>query len=688
MIEVDFFKQSPMNLKRLLRSLLLIFILVQSQSMFAQHWVWGRGNKGDGQDGWPVATDRFGNIYCGSVSFGTGDFWFGNVRVSNPTYNSLSSVIKYDSLGNVKWVRFSDSTNMFPVNLATDRLGNVFFLASSADTVVRFDNKKITFRNPTSAFPTRYILIKIDSSGVVDWIKYAGECAGTNTFFMSSYMLAYGAVSTDNEGNAYITGNFQTSSFQLGTTTISNSDATGATIDFFVAKFQSDGSVVWAKSFGGGARDEGLGITVASTGNVFVTGHFLSATLQVGSTSLPVSSTYGTGFIMSLKNDGTPDWAVGGDAYMGSIGIGLVSDDQGNVYATGAFTDSVVKFGGYQIQRHPIRRPSSFTIDAKYTTLYLLKINSTNSIVWSKEINSATSGVLGFAIALSGCGQVWVSGAWMNSARLRKDSLNIDGAFLAPPDSSSDPVFLAGYNLNGTLIGYGALQSGADDQNGIAADPNGNLYLCADYAIDGFSFRNFMVGPDTLTNYNQTEYFYVAKFKNNNLPGDSSITTSSTDTTLCNHASISLNNDRNAHNLIWNTGATTSTIRADSSGTYWVNYQWGCSLENEATDTFHVTASSCFCTYYMPNAFSPNGDNLNDGIKPLFNTDCGYTDYFYAIYDRWGEQVFSTNDPNARWDGTYKGIPMDIGVYMYYFQFKSSFNSQKQIVKGDITLVR
>lgn len=87
---------------------------------------------------------------------------------------------------------------------------------------------------------------------------------------------------------------------------------------------------------------------------------------------------------------------------------------------------------------------------------------------------------------------------------------------------------------------------------------------------------------------------------------------------------------------------------------------------------------------YVPNAFTPNKDGLNDcfGIK-----NWGLiSDFKLMIYNRWGEEVFSTTNPNQCWDGTYKGIPAGPGNYVYYIKAISLCGVIEK--KGNLALIR
>lgn len=87
---------------------------------------------------------------------------------------------------------------------------------------------------------------------------------------------------------------------------------------------------------------------------------------------------------------------------------------------------------------------------------------------------------------------------------------------------------------------------------------------------------------------------------------------------------------------------------------------------------------------FVANVFSPNGDGNNDVLHILGK---GITEIEFIIYNRWGEKVFETTDIAAGWDGTYKGSPMNIGVFVYYI--KGKLKDGKEITKkGNVTLLR
>ena len=87
---------------------------------------------------------------------------------------------------------------------------------------------------------------------------------------------------------------------------------------------------------------------------------------------------------------------------------------------------------------------------------------------------------------------------------------------------------------------------------------------------------------------------------------------------------------------------------------------------------------------YIPNAFTPNGDGNNDVFQYHL---IGVKQAYILIYNRWGEKVFETDNPNEYWDGTYKGKLLTPDVFVYHIKLISYDNKQAEF-KGSVTIVR
>jgi gliding motility-associated-like protein len=89
---------------------------------------------------------------------------------------------------------------------------------------------------------------------------------------------------------------------------------------------------------------------------------------------------------------------------------------------------------------------------------------------------------------------------------------------------------------------------------------------------------------------------------------------------------------------------------------------------------------------FVPTAFSPNGDGKNDRYHIVQSP--GITDFELHIYNRFGDNVYNADDASDSWDGSYKGKRCDVGVYYYYFKYKTVTCGKTIEGKGDITLLR
>jgi gliding motility-associated-like protein len=89
----------------------------------------------------------------------------------------------------------------------------------------------------------------------------------------------------------------------------------------------------------------------------------------------------------------------------------------------------------------------------------------------------------------------------------------------------------------------------------------------------------------------------------------------------------------------------------------------------------------------LPSGFSPNGDGRNDRFHIL--TIGHHQIANFRVVNRWGQTVFETRDEANGWDGTFNGIPQDIGTYYYYIRYRCSEAKPRDIEeKGEFVLIR
>jgi gliding motility-associated-like protein len=161
------------------------------------------------------------------------------------------------------------------------------------------------------------------------------------------------------------------------------------------------------------------------------------------------------------------------------------------------------------------------------------------------------------------------------------------------------------------------------------------------------------------------------------------------DTVLCLGQSILLDASTTGDpEYLWQNGATDPVQAvAEPGGTYSVTASNIC---GEKTASITISFEDCREVYF-PNAFSPNGDGINDVFMPFDGGDVGVV-HSLRVFDRWGELVFQFYDftPNvlaAGWNGFFKGKNASQGVYAWLAQVEFR-DGYRQLLKGEVTLLR
>ncbi|MFK7908014.1 MAG: gliding motility-associated C-terminal domain-containing protein, partial [Chitinophagales bacterium] len=123
----------------------------------------------------------------------------------------------------------------------------------------------------------------------------------------------------------------------------------------------------------------------------------------------------------------------------------------------------------------------------------------------------------------------------------------------------------------------------------------------------------------------------------------------------------------------------------ETTTTYTVSIEDEIGCTESASVTVNVLIPEPLPQVVITNAFSPNGDGMNDLFRPLL--DEMTVGVKTQIYNRWGEMVFESNDRNAYWDGTYKDEIVPVGVYVYWMIVDFS-NGDSRLFTGNVTVIK
>lgn len=288
-----------------------------------------------------ITTDTQGNIYT-LGTFNTVTATFGNItlnRISN--YNSSGSydmfIVKQDASGQVLWAEnfgtIGDDTfaDIIGYDITTDASDNLYITGNFSGTIVFGD---ATFSSP---FPGDCFVLKMDALGEVVWAKQF-EAGGTIQSLSQ-------CITTDATGNVYVAGLFggelNIGDIILSSTMDEDNDSYSG--DVFAVKLNSSGQVLWAKSYGGTGNESAKDITVDASGKVYITGYFNGVANFSGNFLVSEGSSNDV-FVLKTNNAGVVEWAEGFGSTGSDNGKGIIVDESGNIYVTGEF-ENTVSFG-------------------------------------------------------------------------------------------------------------------------------------------------------------------------------------------------------------------------------------------------------------------------------------------------------------------------------------------------------
>lgn len=306
------------TLRFLSRSIIFIAMLGAFLGLLAQvpDWQWVSRAGGVSDDyGNSIATDANGYSYITGAFKGTATF--GTIELISSGNDDIY-VAKIDSSGNWVWaVKGGGSGIDLGGEICIDGIGNIFLTGRFSGTA--------TFGGVSLTSSGGYDVVSAKLSNSGNWL-WAVKAGGTSDDYGSS-------ISTDSNGNSYVTGVFSgTVSFGSVSLTSYGGD------DIFAAKLNSSGSWIWAKKAGGTNGDGGLDIAVDSNANAYLTGQFYGSA-NFGTISITSHGSYDA-FVAKLDASGNWLWATyaGGIGSI-DRGLGITLDSNSNVFVTGQFED-------------------------------------------------------------------------------------------------------------------------------------------------------------------------------------------------------------------------------------------------------------------------------------------------------------------------------------------------------------
>lgn len=288
------------------------------------------GGPGDDR-GSAIVTDTANNIYVTGYFSLAADFAPNRNKPANPLTSAGGKdifVLKMNSSGNLVWAkRIGNTLDEESNSIALDAFGNLLVTGYYQGTVDF--NPGVGLNSLTSVGGLDAFVLKLDTAGNFVWARSMG---GTSNDIGN-------AITADAAGNVISTGVFNGTADMDPTGTVSNIISVGS-IDLFIQKLNSTGTLVWAKAIGSAGNDKGTCITTDALNNVICAGSYAGTAdfdPGVGVNSLVAPNVLGEIFLLQLSSTGNFSWVKS----MGGAGSDLVSgldlDKYGNIYTTGFF---------------------------------------------------------------------------------------------------------------------------------------------------------------------------------------------------------------------------------------------------------------------------------------------------------------------------------------------------------------
>jgi len=611
------------------------------------------------------------------------------------TYESF--IVKLNSNGNFIWAgKFGDVTSAFHrvaiTDIKCDAAGDVYSTGNFQGDC-DFDPSSNT--SILSSFgPSEGFACKLSASGSFLWVRHFGNSVIANQLFSP---LTLGL---DAQSNVYIAGNF------LGTQDVDpgpavyNLSSAGAA-DAFLIRLTNTGNFTWAHNIGSSAADGYVDLSIDNTGSVHLLGYAKgSADLDPGmgvkqspaGGSLFVSRFDGSGAMISAAITATAN----------PLPASIINDPFFGILYTGNFTETVDFDPGnpvFDLTSWPGRREFfvaklSQCATPSFTTL---QVNSCGSYTLNSQVYDSSGTYMQVLPNSTGCDSIitlqlvvhkavtiqtreicpgqsfFAGGAWQTSAGVYTDTLA--GSF------GCDSI------VKTTLI----LKARPQPQLGP------DRKLCADSVIElsagnlsAYSWQDN--STDSILQVTGPGTYWVSVTDAVNCSGNDTIIITgvpnpsnflnATDS-ICSYGSLQLNAGMNFSSYQWSTGATGSIAAVTSPGIYRLRVKDnnGCS----GIDSIAVYPKDCIMGFFVPTAFTPNGDGRNDRFRPLVygNVEA----YSLVIYNRWGAAVFNSTDASSSWDGSVHGKLQASGVYVWVCRFRMKGEKQR-VEKGTVLLIK
>jgi hypothetical protein len=466
-----------------------IFLIMLPFALFSQNWDWARHVTGTNNIATEVvAVDNNDNVIIGGLRRGDIEFVgsTGPVTMTSSTTVNSPFIAKYNPDGSLLWANGLGGTVASNLkSIVTDALGNIYAVGSFQGTDYVFRSQDGNDLLLTSGGAIDPFLLKYDPDGNLLWVKRFATASG-NVRTLS--------VILDNSNNIILSGFFQNGTLDFGGGT--SFAFTGSVNNGYLAKFDNDGTLIWAKHFPGTWARLEAGMAICQTEGFYAT-ITIRETVDIEGfgtiTATNAAANYELVFV-KFNNDGVAQWVRHAtntnDSYGGNF---ITSDESGNGYFTGRFRGNITF-------QNPSGDPIVLSSSGGSWDNFLAKYNK--------------DGTLMSAVRWGNGGEEWNFGIDYDDQIITTTGF-FTGSLILNPGATADTLvskgtkdsYIINYTSDLTYLSSTAVGGTTDDEAlSVAFDSEGNAVFGGYFTSPTIDF-----GPTQLTNGGSAQDLFLAK---------------------------------------------------------------------------------------------------------------------------------------------------------------------------------
>ena len=617
-------------------------------------------------------------------------------------------IIKFNNNGQRLWATYyGGSDSEYNPKASIDHSNNLFITGTAGTFNFPVQQMNNAYWQPNSAGDYDIFILKFNNQGVRKWATYFGGL----------YSDASNSINIDSHDNIYITGCTYTYNFpvlNMNAAYMQNVNTDSYPI-IFILKFNSWGERVWTTLYGGTGGEIYSNACIDKQDNLYISGVTSSVdfpTQQMADEYWQPNFYYYRGiFILKFNKYGQRRWAT----YYGSHGMAddskaICSNSKNEIYVVGSVSGNNAYTVDYGNGAHydTVNDSNDFLI----LKFGICHAESSDSAKVSRNNFCASDNGNIKLIALGGVGDTlkWYKDGCRQNYIGSGDTLIIPSptvtttyyALWKSCDTTYSPCVSVTVTVDTATTRKPVLLSSS--KNNFCSNDSSIIKLTAIggsgdtlkwYA--GSCGQNYLGNGDSIfiASPLQTTTYYARWESRCDTSACNSVIVNvkpmpvidlGADAFICEGQSINLTVNQSNATFLWQDGSINNYFNVVKPGIYWVNVN-----KNNcyASDTIQFILCEPPLNIWIPNAFTPNGDGINDVFK--IETINKIQEFRMLIFNRWGQLIFESNNPHKGWDGKCDGTTVQEGVYCWKMEYiwSDSFGiSQKVEKEGIVTLVK